>query len=445
MDRNRALRPPTDGPVAATLRRAEELLDADEAQRAVEHLEEAAARRTWQVDDPATSVWLTLGLAHARLRQDRLGSARAAVALAARRVPGGPDGSPSALAFAVSLSAAGLDLAVGDLASAELRLRPIVESGAPGASEAALGLARVAARRGSLHEAERALGALDAEDIGGILQPALDLSLFRAHLALLRGDLERADALLAGAASAPVADAALVRGRLHRARWAKRREARELLLGVRAVEVALSRVRGRSRPIVLREALLHRAVARALAGDAAFAATDARRALEEELTGGAGAFPAAPEWPAGWLLSDAAFVFAAAGDPLLEAAERARDAALRPEEHAAVAQFGAAPTPATGPLGGDPLGGALEAQARGGEGQTSPLVRLALDQGYHVAVRAFRRQVVAAALRETAGHRTRAAEVLGLQRTHLARLIRELEVDVPKRDGRSRHADADDE
>jgi DNA-binding NtrC family response regulator len=50
---------------------------------------------------------------------------------------------------------------------------------------------------------------------------------------------------------------------------------------------------------------------------------------------------------------------------------------------------------------------------------------------YHTAIRAFRRALVTHALQATGGNRARAARALGLQRTYLQRLIRELGVQVP--------------
>jgi Nif-specific regulatory protein len=50
---------------------------------------------------------------------------------------------------------------------------------------------------------------------------------------------------------------------------------------------------------------------------------------------------------------------------------------------------------------------------------------------FHAAVVAFKRQMLATALAATAGNRTEAARALGLQRTYLHRLIRELGVTSP--------------
>ncbi len=52
-----------------------------------------------------------------------------------------------------------------------------------------------------------------------------------------------------------------------------------------------------------------------------------------------------------------------------------------------------------------------------------------LDLGYHDAVRSFRQQLLRHALSTTGGNRTRAAELLGVQRTYFMRLIRDLEAD----------------
>jgi DNA-binding NtrC family response regulator len=51
--------------------------------------------------------------------------------------------------------------------------------------------------------------------------------------------------------------------------------------------------------------------------------------------------------------------------------------------------------------------------------------------GYHGAVCDFKRRLIEHALRAAAGNRTHAARVLGLQRTYLLRLIRDLRVAAP--------------
>ncbi|HUF91911.1 MAG TPA: helix-turn-helix domain-containing protein [Candidatus Limnocylindria bacterium] len=54
------------------------------------------------------------------------------------------------------------------------------------------------------------------------------------------------------------------------------------------------------------------------------------------------------------------------------------------------------------------------------------------------AVRGFKRQLLEAQLQQSAGNRTHAARALGLQRTYLLRLIRDLGITVPPRRGRTR-------
>ncbi|HXH83340.1 MAG TPA: helix-turn-helix domain-containing protein [Candidatus Tectomicrobia bacterium] len=51
--------------------------------------------------------------------------------------------------------------------------------------------------------------------------------------------------------------------------------------------------------------------------------------------------------------------------------------------------------------------------------------------GYHGAVSEFKRRLIEATLHQARGNRTHAARALGLQRTYLLRLIRDLEVPVP--------------
>lgn len=59
-----------------------------------------------------------------------------------------------------------------------------------------------------------------------------------------------------------------------------------------------------------------------------------------------------------------------------------------------------------------------EARSRGG-------------MGYHGAVSAFKRHLIEATLSELKGNRTHTARALGLQRTYLLRLMRELNVSAP--------------
>jgi DNA-binding NtrC family response regulator len=50
---------------------------------------------------------------------------------------------------------------------------------------------------------------------------------------------------------------------------------------------------------------------------------------------------------------------------------------------------------------------------------------------YHGAVSEFKRRLIEATLREARGNRTHAARTLGLQRTYLMRLMRDLRVMAP--------------
>ena len=50
---------------------------------------------------------------------------------------------------------------------------------------------------------------------------------------------------------------------------------------------------------------------------------------------------------------------------------------------------------------------------------------------YHRAVSQFKRHLIESTLRESQGNRTHAARLLGLQRTYLLRLIRDLNVAAP--------------
>ena len=51
--------------------------------------------------------------------------------------------------------------------------------------------------------------------------------------------------------------------------------------------------------------------------------------------------------------------------------------------------------------------------------------------GYHGAVSDFKRRLIEATLQQMRGNRTHTARALGLQRTYLLRLIRELGVAAP--------------
>jgi Bacterial regulatory protein, Fis family len=59
--------------------------------------------------------------------------------------------------------------------------------------------------------------------------------------------------------------------------------------------------------------------------------------------------------------------------------------------------------------------------------------------GWHESIRQFKRALLAQALGRANGNRTHAARALGLQRTYLLRLIRDLGVEIPPAH-RRRHA-----
>lgn len=64
-------------------------------------------------------------------------------------------------------------------------------------------------------------------------------------------------------------------------------------------------------------------------------------------------------------------------------------------------------------------------------GVTQPGIALERPTGYHGAVSDFKRRLIEATLHQVRGNRTHAARALGLQRTYLLRLIRELGVAAP--------------
>lgn len=70
------------------------------------------------------------------------------------------------------------------------------------------------------------------------------------------------------------------------------------------------------------------------------------------------------------------------------------------------------------------------------------LVAVRLPAAYHGAVTEFKRRLIEATLRQVRGNRTHAARALGLQRTYLLRLIRELGVAAPPPPPRGRTVDA---
>lgn len=54
-----------------------------------------------------------------------------------------------------------------------------------------------------------------------------------------------------------------------------------------------------------------------------------------------------------------------------------------------------------------------------------------MRKSYQAEVTAFKRQLIETTLREFNGNRTHAADALGLPRTYLLRLMRQLAVDAP--------------
>jgi DNA-binding NtrC family response regulator len=61
----------------------------------------------------------------------------------------------------------------------------------------------------------------------------------------------------------------------------------------------------------------------------------------------------------------------------------------------------------------------------------APIARPRPEPGFHGAVSAFKRHLIEATLSQAGGNRTQAARALGLQRTYLLRLIRDLGVTAP--------------
>jgi DNA-binding NtrC family response regulator len=62
--------------------------------------------------------------------------------------------------------------------------------------------------------------------------------------------------------------------------------------------------------------------------------------------------------------------------------------------------------------------------------------------GYHGAVHEFKRRLIEATLHQVRGNRTHAARALGLQRTYLLRLMRDLRVTAPPAPERRRPGDS---
>ena len=74
---------------------------------------------------------------------------------------------------------------------------------------------------------------------------------------------------------------------------------------------------------------------------------------------------------------------------------------------------------------------ALTPAAREARPVSPPASDEATPAEWHEAVRRFKRALVEQTLARTHGNRTQAARTLGLQRTYLLRLIRDLEVQAP--------------
>jgi DNA-binding NtrC family response regulator len=66
----------------------------------------------------------------------------------------------------------------------------------------------------------------------------------------------------------------------------------------------------------------------------------------------------------------------------------------------------------------------------------APRVERESEATWHEQVRAFKRDLLTTALERSCGNRTHAARALGLERTYLLRLVRELGVTVPPPAGR---------
>jgi DNA-binding NtrC family response regulator len=62
----------------------------------------------------------------------------------------------------------------------------------------------------------------------------------------------------------------------------------------------------------------------------------------------------------------------------------------------------------------------------------TPLPLSAPGRDFQTQVETFKQTIIKAALRETEGNQTKAAELLGLQRTHLVKLLRALKIREPR-------------
>jgi DNA-binding NtrC family response regulator len=78
----------------------------------------------------------------------------------------------------------------------------------------------------------------------------------------------------------------------------------------------------------------------------------------------------------------------------------------------------------------------MSAASRNGQIEEPPVVPAWAS--YHGAVSEFKRRLIEATLRQAQGNRTHAARALGLQRTYLLRLIRDLGVVAPPPPARRR-------
>jgi DNA-binding NtrC family response regulator len=74
-------------------------------------------------------------------------------------------------------------------------------------------------------------------------------------------------------------------------------------------------------------------------------------------------------------------------------------------------------------IGADDL--ALSAKALAGGAPAPPAANV---EGFHGGVKAYKQALIRAALHEAGGNQTRAAELLGLQRTYLVKLLRSLSI-----------------
>ncbi|MBI2525266.1 MAG: hypothetical protein HYY95_07035 [Candidatus Rokubacteria bacterium] len=66
------------------------------------------------------------------------------------------------------------------------------------------------------------------------------------------------------------------------------------------------------------------------------------------------------------------------------------------------------------------------------ERPSAALASPAAAETWHAAILGFKRGLIAGALRQSGGNRTRAARTLGLQRTYLLRLMRDFGITGPR-------------